>query len=122
MKIGAKQSRRTKFYQCGLPVNTETKKHLRNRSIKLSNAQRHVLRQMGVRVDKGTSEKDAVKLVKRIVTFESAYADKKYLSKWTRKMKKPKPKRVSHRQFRINALVHTAGNGSKRAAKELEKI
>jgi len=122
MKVGTKLSRRTKFYHCGIPVDTEAKALLRKRSIKISNAQRHVLRQMGVRVDKKTTEKDAVKLIKRIVTFKSAYGDPNHIAVDSRRPHRAKPKRLTERQHLVNVLVNAAGNGSNRAAKNLARL
>lgn len=119
MKVLSKISRSG---QCGVPVDIIGKKILRNRSISLTNAQRHVLKQMGVKVDKSTTEKEAVKLVKRIVTFESAYGDKNYISTWTRKKRKAKPKNISKRQHKANVLMYREENGSKRATKKLMKL
>ena len=114
-------SRSSNSRHCGVPVNVRGKAILRNRSVLLSNAQRHVLKQMGVKVDKNTTEKQAVKLAKRIVTFESAYI-KGYVSKWTRKRITPRPKNISARQYKINDLIYREENGSNRAVKELAKL
>ncbi len=137
MKLPARSSSRRLYHQCGVLVDVQGKKQLRNRSIPLTNAQRHVLKQMGVKVDKNATEKEAVMVVKRIVTFESAYSNINYISKWTRKRRGHKPRGISIRQHKINVLMHREttpfttsdkdGNiirhsGSKRAAKELTKI
>ena len=113
---------RPKYGRCGVPVNVKGKQILRNRSVLLSNAQRHVLRQMGLKkVDKGTTEKEAVRLVKRIVNFESAYV-RGYVSPWTRKRINNKPKNISERQHMINVLMHREEQGSKSATKDLAKL
>jgi hypothetical protein len=119
MKLPSKSSTRR---QCGIPVNVRGKAILRKRSILLTNAQRHVLKQMGVRVDKRTTEKQAVMAVKRIVNFESAYGDKSYISKWTRKRRGHKPKNLSNRQHMMNTLMYREEHGSKKATKDLAKL
>ena len=119
MKLPSRSSTRGR---CGIPMDVQGKKHLRNRSVRLTNAQRHVLKQMGVRVDKITTEKQAANLAKRIVTFESAYKKPGYTSKWTRKRIGHKPKGISMRQHKTNVLMYREEHGSKRAAKELAKL
>ena len=116
MKLPAKPSRGG-----GVRVNVGAKFRLRNRSVPLSNAQRHVLRQMGVRTDKIATEKQAGMAVKRIVNFESDYV-RGYVSPWTRKRRKPKPKGISNRQHRINVLMHREEHGSKGATKDLARL
>ena len=108
--------------QCGVPMDAQSKKNLRNRSVRLTNAQRHVLKQMGVRVDKNATEKQAVMLVKRVVNFESAYNKPGYISKWTRKCISNKPKSISKRQHYTNVLMYREESGSNRATKKLAKL
>ena len=124
MKISLKQSRRQKPYQCGVPVNTTEKTSLRNRSLPLSSEQRDSVKKMHVKLKPNMTEKEAVKILKRIVTFESAYDDPAYISPWVRKVKRAKPKRVSDRQAKIEVLIHRAEKSkpSKRAQKMLKKI
>ena len=106
----------------GVPVDVQGKKILRHRSGLLTNAQRHVLRQMGVRVDKNTTEKQAVMLVKRVCGPETNYKYNPEGSLLFRKRRKPKPKNTTSRQHRMNVLMHREEQGSKSATKDLAKL
>ena len=103
-------------------LDVEMKKRLRDRSTPLTNAQRHVLKQMGVRVDKNTTEKEAVTLVKRVCGPETNYRFDPRSSALFRKRKSAKPKTISERQHAFNVLSYRADNGSKRAVKMLAKL
>jgi len=122
MKLPAKPSTRRRPHECGVPINVEMKEQLRNRSLPLTNAQRHVLKQMGVKVDKNATEKEAVMLVKRICGPETNYRVNPEGSKLFRKRRRDKPKGISARQHMTNVLMYREENGSKRASKELAKI
>lgn len=122
MRIPTKPSNIRKPHQGGVPIDVQGKTQLRNRSDVLSNAQRHVLRQMGVRVEKNTTEKEAVMLVKRVCGPETNYKYDPKSSSLFRKRKAAKPKSITKRQHAFNVLSYREELGSKKAAKDLNKL
>lgn len=139
MKMPMKQSNRTLPHQTGVPVDTVLKARLRHRSAVLTTVQLEVLKKMGVDTKEMSTEKEAVKIAKRIVNFESNYDAPGYISPWRRKVKSKysNPVTMSKRQARIEVLMHrmdtphtttdSEGNttkhaGSKRAAKQLKVL
>jgi len=135
MKLPMKQSRRFKPSQCGMPSDIRAKKQLRNRSMPLTDTQRQVLNKMGIRLSRNATEKDAVKIAKRICSFDKNYKEPGHISQWTRKGHSAKPKAITARQHRISLYLHRMAtpfttivndevirhSGSKRAEKMLSK-
>jgi len=119
MKLPARSSTRRRYHECGVPMNVEMKKQLRNRSMLLSSDQRNVLRKMGINIDKTITEKQAVKIAKRICGPETNYRVNPEGSKLFRKRIAAKPKSVTARQAKIEVLAHRIENGSKQAVKRL---
>jgi len=122
MRIPTRTHNYRKPHEGGVPIDVAGKRLLRNRSMSLTNAQRHVLRQIGVRADKITTEKQAVMLVKRICGPETNYRHNPEGSLLFRKRKTSKPKRISKRQHYINVTMYRADSGSKSAAKHLANL
>jgi hypothetical protein len=121
MKIPMKPSRRNKPHQCGLPVDTTVKSRLRNRSQPLTSEQRGVVKRMNIKPTKNMTEKEAVKVLKRIVTGETNYTISG-ISNLVQKRPSPKPKRVSRRQHKMSVLLEKVDNGSNTAAKNLQRM
>ena len=121
----------------GVRVDVELKKRLRNRSLPLTNAQRYNLKQMGIKVSKNTTEKEAASMAKRVCGPETNYKINPEASLLFRKRKTAKPKSMSPRQARIEVLLHriamphevidkegnvTKHSGSNRALKQLASL
>lgn len=107
----------------GVPpmVDNSFKEQLRNRSLPLTNEQRANVKKMGIKVKPGNTEKDIVKLLKRIVTGRTNYKLTD-TSQLVRKRKTAKPKSMSKRQARIEVLDYRIMCGSNRAVKQLKNI
>ena len=107
----------------GLPrkVDNDLKFHLRNRSTRLTSAQRDVLRKMGISTTKSTTEKEAVKAAKRVVTGKENYKYDPSAGWFVKKhqLQTAKPRRKSRRQAMRETLLH---RGSNRSFKMLDTL
>jgi len=91
---------RNKWYQLGVPMDREMKKNLRNRSNKLNAEQLDSLKTMGIKLSSSNTEKEAVKLAKRVCKYHYQPAPSG--------IKKAKPGHINKREHLQNVLIYAA--------------
>ena len=119
MKTPMKQSRQIRSNTGTILADPMTGKRFKPNALALTQSQRENVKRMGIKPDKNLIEREAVKILKQTVTFNSAYNDPDYFSDHIRRKKTSNSKSITKRQHRKNSLIYASVQGSNRADKML---